>query len=261
MLYKKKGFPKDSEVILCTVKKILPTTVFVTVDEYQHKEGIIHISEIAPGRIRTIRDYVKEGKKILCKVLRVNPERGSIDLSLRRVTKSAQINKNQELKLEQKAEKVLEVFGHQIKKSLEEVYKEFGFKIVDEHGSLHACFDEVLVNGDKVLSSLGVKDAKKLTELIQIRMKPPEVKMDRNMNLKCKSPNGIEVIKNAITKALAFAKTKKYAIDILYNGAPKYKLSVKASDYKTGEKQLEEVSDVLLSTLEKDGGEGDIAQK
>tara|TARA_Y100000310_G_scaffold1020_1_gene1413 strand:- start:12693 stop:13484 length:792 start_codon:yes stop_codon:yes gene_type:complete len=263
MFYKKKGFPSDGEIVVCIVKKILPTTVFVILDEFQNKEGIVHISEISPGRIRSIRDYVKENKKILCKVLRVNPERGSIDLSLRRATKSSQIAKNQEIKNEQKAEKVLEVLAHQLKKSLEDVYKLFGFKVVEEFGSLFNCFEEVLLEGDQVLTKIGVDKAtaKTLTELIAIRMKPPEVKVAQKIVLKCKSPTGIEVIKSAINKALAFAKTKKYDFTIGYVGAPKYDVSLKAGDFKTAEKELGEVLDTLISTLKKDGGEGEVVQK
>ena len=72
MYYKKQGLPEENEVILCTVKKILPHSIFVDLDEYENKEGLIHISEISPGRVRNIRDFVKEGKKIGWKVLKLD---------------------------------------------------------------------------------------------------------------------------------------------------------------------------------------------
>ena len=92
MLYKKQGFPEESELVMCTVSNIQYHSVFADLDEYG-RQGMIHISEISPGRIRNIRDYVKEGKKIVCKVLRVNSERGHIDLSLRRVNEAQRKNK------------------------------------------------------------------------------------------------------------------------------------------------------------------------
>jgi translation initiation factor 2 subunit 1 len=69
MLYHKTGIPEDSELVLCTVNKVLPNSVFVTLDEYGI-DGLIHISEVSPGRIRNIRDFVKEGKKVVCKILK-----------------------------------------------------------------------------------------------------------------------------------------------------------------------------------------------
>src|SRR3989344_1878368 len=62
MFYKKTKSPEIGDIVICTVKKVLPHSVFVDLDEYG-KEAMIHISEIAPGRIRNIRDYVKEKKK------------------------------------------------------------------------------------------------------------------------------------------------------------------------------------------------------
>lgn len=263
MLYKKKGFPEEGEIVLCTVKKILPTTVFVTVDEYDNKEGIIHISEIAPGRIRSIRDYISEGKRIICKILRVNTDRGSIDLSLRRATKSALIAKNQELKKEQMAEKVFEVFSQQMKKPVADLFKEYGEKMVADHGALHACFERALVEGESVFSRLGVDKtiAKKLAELIATRMKPPEVKMSQMIALKCKGSNGIDVIKSTIEKVLAAAKTKKYSVSVLYCGAPRYDIGVKANDYKTAERELTEITTAMIESIKKNGGEGDLIKK
>src|SRR3990167_9616471 len=87
MLYKKKGMPEVNEVVMCTVKKVLFHSVFVDIEDYG-LEGMIHISEVSPGRIRNIRDYVKEGKKIVCKVLKVDEVKGHIDLSLRRVNEA-----------------------------------------------------------------------------------------------------------------------------------------------------------------------------
>ena len=104
MFYKKNGFPEEGEIVLCTVKKILYHSVFAILDEYKHIEGMIHISEISPGRIRNIRDYVKEGKQIVCKVLNINKQKGNIDLSIRRVGTNQKRNKNSEWKQETKAE-------------------------------------------------------------------------------------------------------------------------------------------------------------
>src|SRR3989304_3207775 len=63
--FRKKGFPEEHELLICTVTKVDLQGVFVSIDEYAI-QGMIHISEIAPGRIRNIRDYVKEGKVIVC---------------------------------------------------------------------------------------------------------------------------------------------------------------------------------------------------
>ena len=62
MYYKRTGLPEESELLLCTVTNIQYSSVFVKIDDFGIS-GMIHISEIAAGRIRNIRDYVKEGKR------------------------------------------------------------------------------------------------------------------------------------------------------------------------------------------------------
>ena len=54
MLYRRENYPAEDELVLCTVTKVLNHAVFVNLDEYD-KGGLIHISEVAPGRIRNIR--------------------------------------------------------------------------------------------------------------------------------------------------------------------------------------------------------------
>jgi translation initiation factor 2 subunit 1 len=100
-MIKKTGFPEEGELLLCTVTKIFGHSVFVNIEEYG-RSGMVHISEISPGRIRNLRDYVVEGKKIVCAVLRVNKEKGHVDLSLRRVNEGQRRKKLEQIKQEQK---------------------------------------------------------------------------------------------------------------------------------------------------------------
>ncbi len=263
MLHKKETFPEEGEIVLCTVKKILPNSVFVALDEYKDREGIVHISEIAPGRIRTIRDFVAEGKKIVCKILRVNRERNQLDLSLRRVTVSMQIAKSTEIKLEQKAEKLLEYVAQQNKTTVEALHKQIGEKLIKTFGSLNAAFNEALIQGEKVLVSAGVDAglAKKLTELIQTRMKPAEVEVTATVELKIRAANGVDIIKQVIKKTKDYARTKKHELLFKYLGAPRYSMTLKAIDYKTADIALRDIGEFLIKTMQKEGGEGSIEKK
>ena len=107
MVLKKEGIPEEGEIVLCTVNKILYHAIFVNLDEYNNTEAMVHISEIAPGRIRNLRDYVSEGREIICKVLRIDREKGHIDLSLRRVNSHQRQEKLDEIKQELKSESLI----------------------------------------------------------------------------------------------------------------------------------------------------------
>src|SRR3989338_7299732 len=106
MLHKKKGIPEEEEIVLCKVTKIFPNAVFVELLEYG-EQGIVHISEVSPGRIRNLRDFVSVDRQIVCKVLRVDKINRHLDLSLRRVNSTQRMQKLDEIKQELKAEALI----------------------------------------------------------------------------------------------------------------------------------------------------------
>ena len=87
--------PEQGEIVLATITKVMDHGAYVTLDEYDEIQGFLHISEIAPGWIRSVSRFVKDGEKKVLLVKKVNPKRGDIDLSLKQVSKD---QKKQKLK-------------------------------------------------------------------------------------------------------------------------------------------------------------------
>jgi len=246
MFYKKKGIPENGELVVCTVKRILPHSVFASMDEYENKEGMIHISEIAPGRIRNMRDFVKEGKRIVCKVLNVN-NRGNIDLSLRRVGTGIMIKKLNEMKQEEKAEKLLEYVGKEFKYDIKKMYDSVGNNAMEEYGGLYSFFQAIVDEGEKAIKNLNVelKLGKALVEIIKDKIKPVEVNVSGTLTLKSYSERGLDDIKKILTDA------EKKGVNISYLGAPKYKIQAVALNYKKAEKILNEALNIITGSCKK----------
>ncbi len=243
MFYKKKGLPEEGDIVRCTVKKILYHSVFVYLDEYVGKEGLVHISEIAPGRIRNLRDYVKEGKKLVCKVLRKYQD-GKIDLSLRRVSLTAKIRKNEEFKQEMKAESIFEFVAKQLGTDIRGMYEKAGYKILEEYGGVFPCFQDIAMRGDEVLKELGIeqKYADALTKVVMERIKPPEVMLTGKIKLSSRSSDGVEIVKDFISEVEKFSKDKGFRFSLSYASAPKYRFELKAEDYKEAEDALKDIT-------------------
>lgn len=249
LLFKKQGLPEESELVMCTVTNIYHNSVFVNIHEYS-MSGLIHISEIAPGRIRNIHDFVRPGKVIVCKVLRVDKEKGQVDLSLRRVTESQRRGKTDEIKQEQKAEKILEFVAKDLNMKLEELYKAVSEKVLGKYPKLFICFEEIIKKED-LLKNLGLpeKIANELTAAIKLRIKPIEVQVKGNLMLKSFEPNGIEIIKNSLSGL------SNKDIKITYYGAAKYGVIVTGADYKTVEKILKGATDKAIEHMHKHNSE------
>src|SRR2546421_1696472 len=102
-------WPDEGELVVCTVTNVKNFGAFVTLDEYEAKEGSIHIAEVSSGWIKYIRDYVREGQKVVCNVLKVDKDKGHIDLSLKPVNEHQRREKIQEWKNERNAQNLLRI--------------------------------------------------------------------------------------------------------------------------------------------------------
>ncbi len=251
MHFKKQGFPEEGDLLLCTVTSVQYHSVFVEIEDYG-KGGMIHISEVSPGRIRNIRDFVKEGKKIVCKVLRVNAEKGYIDLSLRRVNESEKRRKIDSVKKEQNAEKIMDIAAVKSGIKSEQLYNEISGNIMKRYASLHECFEEASKD-ESLLESIGIdkKYLKALGETISQRIKPSEVEIKGKLKITSFAPNGAEIVKESLRNA---AEAAKGMVSINYLGSGLYRFMVKASDYKEAEKIMKSATESAIGFVIKNAG-------
>jgi polyribonucleotide nucleotidyltransferase len=74
--------PEVGEIYEGTVVKVVDFGAFVNF--FGARDGLVHISELAPQRVQKVTDVVKEGDKIKVKLLGFDP-RGKVRLSLKQV--------------------------------------------------------------------------------------------------------------------------------------------------------------------------------
>ena len=247
MLLKKSGLPEENELVSCKVVKIQHNSVSVDVLEYG-KQGIIHISEISPGRIRNIRDYVKVGKVIICKVLHASASKGYISLSLRRVNEGQRRQKVSEMKQEQLAENIVEHVTKQHKLDLQKFYDDIFGKLNEEYDGLYGFFEDV-VAGEAELKKLALnKDVEKtMYDTITQRIKPQVYEMYGIVGLTTYESDGIGVIKKVLNEA------GKKGVDIHYRGGGKYTLHSSDTDVKNAKATLNNAQEYIVKNFQKHG--------
>jgi predicted RNA-binding protein with RPS1 domain len=81
-----KAFPDLEECVMVNVKHIAEMGAYVQLLEYNNIEGLILLSELSRRRIRSINKLIRVGKHEVVMVIRVDKEKGYIDLSKRRVS-------------------------------------------------------------------------------------------------------------------------------------------------------------------------------
>jgi translation initiation factor 2 subunit 1 len=256
MALKKQEWPEVGDLVLATVDSVTDYGAYVNLDEYG-KRGLLHISEVSSSWIRNIRDFVREGQKVVLKVLRVDVEKGHIDLSLRRVTKRQRIEKIMSWKRERKAETLLRNVAEKAGLSFEEVYEKAGVLMEKEYG-LYEGFEKVLREGIEVLTKKGIPEnlANVIAEVAKERIRVPMVKVKGLVELRCMKPNGVKVIKEAFSDARKVEKTRNVKLRFYVVAAPKYCIEVLAENYKLAEEVLQKVADHVVSNVIKAGGQG-----
>ena len=248
MYYRRHGMPEADEIVLCKVTKIFPSSVFVELLEYERKSGIVHISEVSPGRIRNLRDYVSVGRQIVCKILRVDRERGHIDLSLRRVNSTQRREKLDEIKQELKSEQLVKNLAKKLNKSPEGLYKEITPKIFEAYSHLYLCFSDV-VDGEVNLEELGLAKnvAAEITTAVLEKFKPAKITLQGEIKLQTYHSDGVERIKTLLLEIEKISPTLKLS----YLGAGRYKVIVEDVDYKPAEANLKKVQKILSKFTDK----------
>src|SRR3989338_1845919 len=202
---------------------------------------MIHISEIAPGRIRNIRDFVSEGKSVICKVLRVNTERGHVDLSLRRVSDSQRRKKVNEVKKEKFSQKLIELAAHNTSTDAKALYASVSAKVREHYVLTFECFTDV-AKGAFDLAELGLpkNTTDELKKIILDRLKPEVIVSKGVLSLKSYEPNGVEIVKQALESA------EKNVAKVRYLGGGNYSISFSAQTYKEAENSLEKAASAAL---------------
>ncbi len=256
MAFGKQEWPEPGDLVIATVENVTDFGAYVKLDEYD-KRGLLHVSEISSSWIRNIRDFVREGQKVVLKVLRVSVEKGHIDLSLRRVTKRERIEKIMFWKKERKAEALIRGVAEKTGLKAEDIYAKAGTPVETEYG-LYEGFEKAVKEGAGVLTKIGVPEdiAKAMVEVGQERIRVPMVKVKGTIELRCMKPNGVRIIKEAFASAKKTEKSASTKVRFYVIAAPKYGIEVLAEDYKHGEDALQKVAQNIVSNVAKAGGQG-----
>ncbi|KUH33745.1 translation initiation factor IF-2 subunit alpha [Thermococcus celericrescens] len=260
---KAKEYPEEGEFVVATVKSIHPYGAFLKLDEYPGKEGFMHISEVASTWVKNIRDHVKEGQKIVAKVIRVDPSKGHIDLSLKRVNQQQRKAKLQEYKRAQKAENLLKMAAEKIGKDFETAWKEVWVPLEEEYGEVYAAFEDAAQNGMDVLKGL-ISDewTEALEPIIEAYVEIPTVTIDAEFEITVPKPDGIEIIREALIRARDRAnEEKEIDVKFSYQGAPRYRIDITAPDYYKAEEVLENIAEEILRVIKEAGGEATLIRK
>jgi len=255
MVRKLREWPEKDELVIVTITALNPNSAFAKLDEYEGRQGMIHVSEVATTWVKDIRKFLRIGQRVVALVRQVDERANVVHLSIKRVSAGSRKEKMTEFENEKKAEKLLEFAAKALGKSLRDAYADVVPKLQEKFGTMYAGFEAAYADPSS-LAAAGIPQnwAAQIVELARKTIKPKEVSIKAMLELKCLTSNGIEVIK----KALAI---KEAGVEIRYISAPRYSIVVRGASYPECEKKLEAASASILSAIKAGGGEGQLIRR
>jgi translation initiation factor 2 subunit 1 len=251
------SYPDVGDLTIATVKRVVDYGAYVRLDEYEGIEGLIHISEISTTWVKNIREHVREGQKLVLKVLRVDRERSQVDLSLRRVTGREKTDKMLEWKRSKKADSIVKGAGERLKADAETTEK-MRLLVYEKLENPYEAFQEAAEEGEEVFTKLGIAPewATALAEVSKSKVKLEKASLTATIELTCKAPEGIEAIRAALSNARKVKKPRGAKVRIYAIGAPKYRIEATTREYSEAESLLSSAVEEATNTLKSLGGEG-----
>ena len=148
--------PEVGEIVIATVKKTGDHGAYVSLDEYDNIQGFLHISEIAPGWVRKVTKFVKEGDKKVLLVKKIQEDRAEIDLSLKQISKEQRKKKLLDVKRFEKEQSILKNIQDKAKLSSEEV-DELEEKLLSKYKSVYDAIIDIATKNISVIDDLKIQ--------------------------------------------------------------------------------------------------------
>lgn len=258
--YKHK-FPECEEVVMVNVRQIAEMGSYVNLLEYNKIEGMILLSELSRRRIRSINKLIRVGRNEVVVVIRVDKEKGYIDLSKRRVS-ADEIKKCEEKFAKGKTVNSIlrhtaEVLKLATDQQFEELYEKTAWKLDEKHKSPGHAYEvfKASVTEPSVLDELDITPECKeiLISNIKRRLTPQAVKCRADIEVSCYSYEGIDAIKNALKEGLKLSSELK-PLKINLIAPPLYVVTSSSLDGEEGVKLLQEVIDRVKVSIESFNG-------
>jgi translation initiation factor 2 subunit 1 len=246
-------FPEEGELVIATVSSIRDFGAFVTLDEYANREAFIHLSEVATGWVKYIRDHIRERQKIVGRVLHIDSAKGQIDLSLKRINEHQRREKVQGWKNEQRALRLLALVAKSLKIEPEATYDLFAEALVEEYGSLYRAFEAASAEPKKFQGHGKAAWVNAFLRVAQENLAPPRVLISGILEVTSRSEAGVDRVRAAL---LAAEQVDPESVTVQYVGAPRYRVQVVGAQYKQVEDLLKRATEAAIARISEAGGQG-----
>ncbi|KAI9296727.1 hypothetical protein K502DRAFT_323652 [Neoconidiobolus thromboides FSU 785] len=255
-------YPEVDEVVMVNVRSIAEVGAYVNLLEYDNIEGMVLLSELSRKRIRSVQKIIRVGRNEVVVVMRVDKEKGYIDLSKRRVSPEEVIKAEEKFNKSKAVHSIMRHVAEKKSIDLESLYQQFGWPLYKKYGHAYDAFRLAITEPDSVFESLEIEPSIKEELLNKIRSKltPQPTKFRADIEVTCFGYDGIDTIKAALT-AGEECSNESNQIKIKLVAPPLYVMITNSVDKNEGVEVLEKAIGKIEEILVKNSGNITIKMK
>ncbi|KAJ1346619.1 Eukaryotic translation initiation factor 2 subunit 1 [Parelaphostrongylus tenuis] len=261
-------FPDVEETVVVNVRQIADMGAYVSLSEYNGKEGMILLSELSRRRIRSVNKLIRVGRSECVVVIRVDKDKGYIDLSKRRVYSKDLILCEERFAKAKAINSILrhvaEQLGYDKDEQLEDLYMRTAWYFDRKEKKKAAAYDvfKRAISDPHVLDECDITPQVReaLLEDIRKKLTPQAVKIRADIEVSCFSYEGIDAIKSALI-AGKNCSTDTMPIKINLIAAPHFVVTTQTLDREHGLSAVNAALNVVKETIEKYGGKFSIKEE
>ena len=243
-------WPREGELLVCIVKNVRENGAYLALETYPGKEGFVFIGEIATGWVRNIRGHIREGQRVVAKVIGVKVERESISLSIKSVSEERRRDTLQSWKNEQRATQIMKVAAERVGWDGEKI-EAVSDEMKEGFGSLYGALEECAIS-ESALEDAGFQGSwiEVVTELAVENIVPPFVEIRGIFDIEVWGPEGVNAIRQALLSAEACADNlEEVVLTCNYDGAPHYRVDIRAPNYPVAESLWEAAQKAVIESI------------
>jgi translation initiation factor 2 subunit 1 len=248
-------YPEVDSLVMVNVRQIADMGAYVHLLEYNNIEGMILLSELSRKRIRSIQKLIRVGRNEVVVVLRVDKEKGYIDLSKRRVSPEDVAKCEEKFLKSKQVQSIVRHVAEKLNMSVEEIHSKYTWPLYKKYDHAYDAFKIAIVDPDSVFAGLDMPPGlyKVLLADIRKRLTPQQIKVRADIEVTCFGYEGIDAVKKALAAGEAHS-TEEIPIKIRLIAPPMYVMITQSLDKNLGISALEESINLVESVIKSLGG-------
>ncbi|KAH8159746.1 hypothetical protein CIB48_g8505 [Xylaria polymorpha] len=180
-------YPEIDSFVMVNVKQIADMGAYVKLLEYDNIDGMILLSELSRRRIRSIQKLIRVGRNEVVVVLRVDKEKGYIDLSKRRVGPEDIVKCEERYNKSKMVHSIMRHVAEKTQTPIQTLYESIAWPLMKKYGHSIDAFKFSITNPDVWNEITFPSDAvaEELKSYIGKRLTPQPTKVRADIEVTC----------------------------------------------------------------------------